>query len=38
MDSTLHLVGLWELNSPTVFAFRSASGVCLGAKVGTGKK
>lgn len=38
MDSTLHLVGLWELNSLTVFAFRSASGVCLGAKVGTGKK
>lgn len=39
MGSTLHLVGA-KLRSPsfTVFAFFSAPGVCLGAKVGTGKK
>lgn len=38
MGSTLNLVGLWELTSIVALAFCCVPGVCLGAKVGKGKK
>lgn len=38
MGSALNLVGFWELKGCTAFAFCSGPGVCLGTRVGRGKK